>query len=304
MRHVDLEQLRRVAKRALFDELAAAMDALGLMSTDQERRDYIEKNGSKCSAFLHPLWMIGFGKCWYSEAKLPADAGEVEHFRPKRKVWKSTPPHGGYWWKAFDWRNFRLAHPLVNKRRKDYSTEQQAGKGCYFPLRHEERRAMNAPGEAREEPVLLDPIVPQDCRLLCFDGNSGKPIPRYKREDDPDGWRHRRASDSINFYHLDDGTWNSQREDLMRDVSILCDRVLEAAAKKDVTEYEKLLDEVAYFMHPFAEFSSAAAQVIREKGLLDHLSPLPDQTDARSRGSAASKPATPAVGAVDGGSQD
>ncbi len=285
MRHIDLKQLRRFAKRANLDALGAAKTELEGLDTDEARRNYMSAHSDKCAALRHALWMIGFGKCWYSEAVLEADTGEVEHFRPKKAVWKSTPTHGGYWWRAFDWHNFRLAHPLVNKRRKDYSTEQEAGKGCYFPLRDEDRRATDLSLEAREEPVLLDPTVARDCRLLSFDGNSGKPIPRYKPEDDP--WRHRRAKDSIDYYHLDEGTWNGRREDLMREVGILCDRVHEAAAKMDWEKYEELLDEVASFVHPFAEFSSAAMQVVMEKSLAYHVNPLPGAPAPRDTGSAA-----------------
>ena len=285
MRHIDLKQLRRFVKRDAKDALETAKTELEALATDKERRDYMTAHSDKCAALRHALWIIGFGKCWYSEAVLEADTGEVEHFRPKKAVWKSTPSHGGYWWRAFDWRNFRLAHPLVNKRRKDYSTEQEAGKGCYFPLRYEDRRAEDLSAEAKEEPVLLDPTVARDCRLLSFDGNSGKPIPRYKLEDDP--WLHRRAKDSIDYYHLDEGTWNGRREDLMREVSILCDRVHEAAAKNDWESYEGLLDEVATFIHPFAEFSSAAMQVVIEKSLAYHVNPVPGTRPAQKTKSAA-----------------
>jgi hypothetical protein len=274
MRHIDLEQFRRFAKRVDTEALEAAKTMLSDMTSDADRRKHIDDKSAVCSAFLYVLWLIGFGKCWYSEAILEADAGEVEHFRPKKQVWKSAIPHRGYWWRAFDWRNFRLAHPLVNKRRKDYSTEQAAGKGCYFPLEDENRRAIDEAGELGEEPVLLDPTKARDCRLISYDGSSGKPIPRFREDEDP--WKHKRAKESINYYHLDEGTWNAKRDDLMREVSILCDRVLAAAANEDWETYEQLLDEVASFVHPFAEFSSAAAQVITEKSLGFHLNPAPN----------------------------
>ena len=287
MRHIDLNQLRRFAKRSEFDALETAIKELAAQANKADRGKYIKANSAKWSAFQYPLWMIGFGKCWYSEAILEANAGEVEHFRPKQQVWKSALPDG-YWWHTFNWRNFRLAHPLVNKTRTDYSTEQKAGKGCYFPLRHEDHRATEAAAEAQEEPILLDPTVARDCRLLCFDGNSGKPIPRYESEDDP--WQHRRAQESIKYYHLDEGTWNAKREDLMREVGILCDKVLEAAAKKDSEQYDKLLDDLASYIHPFAEFSSAAAQVICEKCLLQHLNPLPGPIADHPHGPVAADP--------------
>lgn len=275
MRHVDKEQLRRLAPQRLFDDLENARQALAALETEDEKRRYIEQSGPVCTAFRHWLWIAGSLKCWYSEAKVMADDGEVEHFRPKGRVWQSQPAHGGYLWRAFDWRNFRLAHRSVNTRRTDYSTEQKAGKGCYFPLRDEHLRARAADAEEREEPVLLDPTVPQDCVLLCFDDNSGKPIPFYSEQDDE--WRHRRAADSINYYHLDEGTWNAQRADLMREVSILCERVLAAAAEDDRNNYNELLGELLEYLGSYAEFSAAAAQVVSVKGLFTHVYPAPEQ---------------------------
>lgn len=159
MRHVDHSQVRRFAKQKQLDALTAAQKALSDAASVDDRRAYIDANGKVWSELRHVLWQVGAGKCWYSEAIIEADAGEVEHFRPKKQVWKSKPTHSGYWWRAFDWRNFRLAHPLVNKRRPDYSTEKQAGKGCYFPLRSEASRATNANAEPNEEPSLLDPTI-------------------------------------------------------------------------------------------------------------------------------------------------
>jgi hypothetical protein len=265
MRPVDMSQLRRTVPRAIFDEFDKASRALAALETDKERRDYI-KNGPECSAFQVWLWRVGFLKCWYSEVKLQDGEGQVEHFRPKLKVWKSKPPHGGYTWLAFDWHNFRLAHPSVNKRRADRAIGSKAGKGCYFPLREEDRRARVAGEEDQEEPVLLDPIRPSDCLLLCFEENSGKPVPRFSREKDE--WRHRRAAESINYYHLDEGTWNAERADLMRAVSILCQSI-EAAAGTDQRRYEELVDDLlTNYVNPYAEFSRAAEQIAQEKGLL------------------------------------
>jgi hypothetical protein len=263
-------ELRRLAPRNLFDALEDAQQAMSQLATEKEKRDYIDAHSDVYSQLRQWLWQTGHLKCWYSEAKLPEGVGEVEHFRPKRLVWKSQPPHSGYLWLAFDWRNLRLAHPLVNKRRPDYSTKQMAGKGCYFPLLREELRARVPGAEEQEDPVLLDPVVPHDCTLICFDEN-GKPIPRLSKEND--AWQHRRAADSINYYHLDEGTWNADRADLMREVGVACERVLAAAAEKDQVEYKRLIGELFGYIDPYAEFSAAAAQVISEKGLWGHLHP-------------------------------
>lgn len=264
MRPIDMTQLRRIVPRAIFDEFENASQTLAALPTDEQRRRYIAA-GPQCSVFQPWLWQIGFLKCWYSEVKLEDGAGEVEHFRPKLKVWKTTPPHGGYTWLAFDWRNFRLAHPIVNKRRTDRATGTKAGKGCYFPLGNEIGRARDVGGEREEEVVLLDPTVAGDCLLLCFDENSGRPTPRFSKEQDE--WRHKRAVDSIRYYHLDEGTWNAERADLMRAVNILCQRIA-TAATTDRATYDLLVDELLDYINPYAEFSRAAEQVVQQEGLL------------------------------------
>lgn len=103
--------------------------------------------------------------------------------------------------------------------------------------------------------------------LICFDSSSGKPIPRLGANDDPDGWRNARALSTIEYYHLDEGTWNAKREDLMRDVGVLCDKMIAAKAEGDAAGYDTLINEVADLVGPWAEFSSAAVQAFQEKGV-------------------------------------
>ncbi len=273
MRFIDFGHIRRIARQEQLDALQDALGEIQRIGNDPERRQYINDHAQACSAFRYALWIIGGCKCWYSEVRLAAGEGEVEHYRPKKKVWGSKPPHGGYWWRAFDLKNLRLAHPLVNKRRPDHSTEKMAGKGCYFPLRDEETRAKDRATEAREEPVLLDPVIAGDCRLLCFDSSSGAPVPRFTEEQDE--WLYRRALDSIGYYHLHEGTWNYKRLELMFAVGILCDRILEAAANEEWGLFDELVDELDPYLGHFAEFSSAATQAVLEKGLLHLINPLP-----------------------------
>jgi hypothetical protein len=269
MINVDNRQLQKFANLAEIEAARLEMASL----PDDKRGDYIDGNASKWTALRQALWGIGYTKCWYSEASIQASEGHVEHFRPKKRL--SGAQHPGYWWRAFDWTNLRLAHPTVNVRLTDYLTGKKSGKGSYFPLRDENKRAQCEADEVHEEPVLLDPANPQDCRLLCFDISSGRPIPRFSPEEDE--WRHMRAAASIDYYHLDEGTWNYKRKDLMDDVSKLCDKIEEVASAQpyDRDAYERLLAELAKYLRPFAEFSAAAVQVVRERGLLEHTVPVP-----------------------------
>lgn len=267
MRHIDHQHLRRAVN---LDQLNASNAAIAKVA-ENDRKAFIVEHEAECSAIRGALWAVGNMKCWYSEASLQQGEGHVEHYRPKKRL--SGTGHSGYWWRAFDWTNLRLAHPTVNLRKTDYLTGKRVGKGSYFPLRDEARRAQNRAEEANEEPVLLDPVVPADTRLICFSEESGVPRPRYRK--DQNEWLCRRAEESIDYYHLDEGTWNAKRADLMAAVRKLCKQLetLAVETPRDEVAYNQKIDEIVAYISPFAEFSTACRQVVRERGLLEHFVP-------------------------------
>lgn len=267
MRPIDHRQLRRFANLATIQASHTAIFA----ESSETRKKFIDDHEAECSAMRDALWAVGYAKCWYSEASLQQCEGQVEHYRPKKRL--SGAGHDGYWWRAFDWENLRLAHPTVNRRKTDYLTGKRVGKGSYFPLRNEASRARNRAEEENEEPVLLDPIIPSDTRLIYFSEESGAPRPRYRK--DQDEWRHLRAEESIDYYHLDEGTWNAKRADLMAVVRRLCEQLEMLAAQNplDDAAYNQKIDEIVDYITPFAEFSTACLQVVRERGLLEHFVP-------------------------------
>lgn len=269
MRYINNRHLRRLADLSEIEAAKREIDGL----EESARSQYMDEHSGKWTGLRYALWTLGCGKCWYSEAALQEQEGHIEHFRPKKRLWGSD--HSGYWWRAFDWTNLRVAHPTVNLRVTDYLSGKKAGKGSYFPLREGNQRAQSESEEVYEEPLLLDPTKPSDCKLLCFDSNDGKPVPRYSK--DVDDWRHIRARDSIEYYHLDEGTWNYKRKDLMDEVGVLCDKIIVIAGKEppDRDEYDRLLDDLLVYLEAFSEFSSAALQMVREKGLIEHIVPLP-----------------------------
>ncbi|MBL4781252.1 MAG: hypothetical protein JKX92_03330 [Porticoccaceae bacterium] len=259
MRHINNRHLRRLVDVSQAENAKAECDGLDAVA----RGGYIDANGDSWSYLKPGLWQLGSMKCWYSEALLQEQEGHVEHFRPKKKLHGAK--HGGYWWRAFDWTNMRLSHPTSNIRRRDYLTGEVAGKGSYFPVKNEQFRAADEASEINEQPVLLDPTVATDCKLLAFDSSNGRPVPRYSEEQDC--WKFKRADQSINYYHLDEGTWNFKRKDLMDEVAVLCDRILSS----DEQDIEELIEELLAYSEPHEEFISASEQVILEKGLLEKI---------------------------------
>jgi hypothetical protein len=267
VRYIPNKQLRRLVS---LDALEKARKELARL-TANNRNAFIDANQSKASDLRSKLWMLGGAKCWYSEACLLEGEGNVEHYRPKKRL--SGCKHGGYWWRAFDWTNLRLAHSVVNRRMTDFLTRAKAGKGSYFPLRDESTRATSPTGENSEEPVLLDPTKPADPLLIAFNEDSGKPEPRYKPDENE--WLNRRATQSIEYYHLDEGTWNGARHDLIIEVQALCKKVEEVAVQtpRDEQTYMDLLGELINYINPWAEFSSACIQTIRSRGILEKIVP-------------------------------
>ena len=150
----------------------------------------------------------------------------------------------------------------------DYQTGKIGGKGCYFPLRPGCTRATCEKGVPFEEPVLLDPVSASDCKLIAFDSSNGVPVSKYTKEEDE--WRYIRAKDSIAFYHLNEGTWNAAREDIMKAVAQLCDRLiqLEESGQSNNDEYDQVINKLYDdYLNPYAEFLSAAQQAMAEKGI-------------------------------------
>jgi uncharacterized protein (TIGR02646 family) len=144
------------------------------------------------------LERLAKGKCWYSESKNPMSDKDVDHFRPKNRI-AGDEDHEGYWWLAFTLRNFRFSSQWCNQRRVDVVHHTSGGKRDLFPLLPNSFRARRETDDiAREEPELLDPIDPDDWKLLTFRPD-GHAIPA-KGEDTVE---YRRAEASINTYHLD-----------------------------------------------------------------------------------------------------
>ncbi|MEI6858501.1 MAG: hypothetical protein V5788_01705 [Shewanella sp.] len=106
--------------------------------------------------------------------------------------------HDGYWWLAFDWKNYRCACTFCNSRRNFEET--QGGKACHFPLENPDIRAFTPADEEhlnQERPNFLDPFNPDDEKLLWFD-NDGVPEAR------PDATEEQtvKVDNSIDIFHL------------------------------------------------------------------------------------------------------
>ena len=106
-------------------------------------------------------------KCAYCEFKFEAnEVGEVEHYRPKKKV-AGAPTHPGYYWLAFEPENLLISCSKCNK---------WGGKKNQFPVADSADRVvlMCPPQELDDEqPLLLNPYKDLPEQHLQFDAEIG-----------------------------------------------------------------------------------------------------------------------------------
>lgn len=156
----------------------AAKEALEKLPKEQ-RAEFIKSNSAVWRAFSTSLAAMSHKKCWYSESPEPQSFCDVDHFRPKGEAKRSenetdTP---GYDWLAFFWENFRFSANRSNRLNRNLETGNTDGKGSWFPLLPESPKAhWDDRCEHKEKPVLLDPVEPDDVRLVDVDDH-GRIIP-------------------------------------------------------------------------------------------------------------------------------
>lgn len=168
---------------------------------------------------LRALRGVVGNKCWYSEVRLEGADPNVDHFRPKggvREVDDSFQHTGqvssGYWWLAFELRNFRLAAMHANQRRVDEHTA--GGKWDYFPVRGPRAQAPTDWGLIVEDNLALDPCSSSDVRLLWFDPD-GNPCASPVCSTAAD---RERVRVTIWLYHLDKDEIRRERGNQLADL--------------------------------------------------------------------------------------
>jgi hypothetical protein len=174
-----------------------ALQRIKKAADDAERAAIIDRHRSVWSDARTWLLSLSHDKCWFSEAKDCFNHWDVEHYRPKKAI---RQPDGssveGYWWLAFDWRNFRICGTVGNR-----------AKGAYFPLRNGSAYARPFGDLRYEEPALLDPADPEDPLLLTFNMD-GEIMPRAEAT----AWERERVELSVTRYRLDWGPLTDKRK--------------------------------------------------------------------------------------------
>jgi hypothetical protein len=245
MIHIPLTEVKNVIPADWFAESTAAKSAC---AAARDRGDHIEKNSEIWRKLKPHLAGVLNQKCWYCESRNVRADNAVDHYRPKNRV-AEAPTHGGYWWRAYDWENYRFSCQYCNSRRIDKQHETDGGKHDHFPLFDEGRRANQESDEENEQPLLLDPCSKGDSEFLWFDEN-GMPQPNPNICGDATTYPSKQVEQSIHLYHLDHYLLVEGRVGIYRAVQQKldqADRMLIKIHRGDMTaktSFSTLIDEL------------------------------------------------------------
>ena len=262
MRYIDIDKLEVGAP--WLEKARQATELLRHASPADRQSLLKDKENARIWGDLKSeLLKLSSGKCWYCETKEIRSDNAVDHYRPKGNVRGVLPPHEGYWWLAFDWRNYRFTCAFCNSARRSPTTD--GGKQDFFPLWDEERRARSESDDLDSElPLLLDPTKVRDIGLLAFsdDGGVGPAMSESRKRE------FRSADESIRRYHLHHPFLVERRMSLLRQVSKWIDQ-----ADKQLDRYARTDDPIAYneAENRINDIRRAAAQEAEYSAAVRHL---------------------------------
>lgn len=203
MRTINIDELEALLPEGWLGK-AQLLNAELIGKTNEERATIFKENPI-WQELIVPLKKLSNNKCWYSEAQEVMSDMDVDHFRPKNEALQKDSrgkiqQRDGYWFLAYDWKNYRLSSIYSNRLRKDKHTAEDIsfGKGAFFPLKSDCNSATCIEELDNEVIYLLDPANPNDPDLLFFN-DDGKAIPSVGI-DEP--WDYERTLLSIDLYHL------------------------------------------------------------------------------------------------------
>jgi uncharacterized protein (TIGR02646 family) len=242
------------------DWLEDAEEALDEVRTAGGDPDAVSARGEVWRGLKTPLEEVSSGKCWYCESSQHRSDNAVDHYRPKNR--NRSGEHEGYWWLAFDWRNYRYSCTYCNSRRKDDATGTSGGKHDNFPLFNPAQRATRETDDyGVEQPFLLDPTVAEDPGLIWYEPD-GRAVAKYSQE--VSQRRYLRAEKSIELYHLNYHKTEEDRKKLYNKIRKLIgegDNLFPEADRSMVARSalsNLVIAQLLELIKPKADFSAAA----------------------------------------------
>lgn len=237
--------------------------------SSEKRKEIIENNRHLWKEIKDWLLSLSHGKCWYSEAKELCSFYDVDHFRPKNRAKDlEGNEREGYWWLAFDWKNYRISGNVCNRPNKD-TCEVNRGKADYFPLR-KNSPVVDSPSKNLMDEIicLLDPTDPNDPILLSFNEN-GSPVPSQR-----DKWTKERIEITVKLLHLDyepltearRKTWLACRQKLSR-IQKLLGELSRSSSISTKNEIKHLQEELREMVSSDAELAGTARACLLKSGI-------------------------------------
>jgi uncharacterized protein (TIGR02646 family) len=168
MRYIDLENNtpdEQWLKKS--DELTQKLIKLHKKGDLEARNEFIDQHKKHWGEIKDWLLKLSHNKCWYSETFNHNSYFDVDHFRPKKIAKDHTGKcFDGYWWLAFDYKNYRACGNVSNRK-----------KSSWFPLKSGSLRSTyDNQCEESEIYYFLDPTDPYDVTLISFN-EEGNVIP-------------------------------------------------------------------------------------------------------------------------------
>jgi len=266
MRFVDITGLDRPRG---WDESAERARLAVADATDRDQRKaVIATHQTVWRNLKEALEKLSGKKCWYCESIEVRSDKHVDHFRPKSAVSEEgCADHPGYWWLAFDWRNYRYSCTYCNSRRTDVETGTVGGKAARFPLRNEAQRCYGPTDTITDEqPALLDPTKAADPGLLWY-YDDGTAVPAHSSESA--WWPAKRAEVSIELYHLNHTDLKEARQAVCIDCTQLVAKGDEAwpetanGAAVGGAIFEEVMRRLFNLLASTSEYSAAASATLR-----------------------------------------
>ncbi|MDD3247404.1 MAG: hypothetical protein PHF18_11245 [Methanosarcina sp.] len=270
MRYIDIESKNPPTEWC--EKAKELTEQLKEAKTPKEREKIIDDHNFWSDKRIKD-WLLNVSnnKCWYSEAKEVYSFYDVDHFRPKKRAKQLDGTNReGYWWLAFDWKNYRISGSIGNRPNRG-EDGQTRGKADYFPLRQGSPIAVNPEDDIRDEIIyLLDPTNPHDPPLLTFD-DSGNPFPASPKE----SWEYLRVETTIKILHLDYYPLVEERKKiwvkctlLMNEIEyLMCERCRRASVT-DGANLNNKMKQLKEMISGEAELSSTAKACILSSGRL------------------------------------
>jgi hypothetical protein len=265
MIHIDLKRIPLAEIQDLIDAAGIAQKAINDENDPLRRKELIESHRPKWVAFRTAFEKLSSHKCWYTESKNPGTDDDVDHFRPKGRI-AEDKTHGGYYWKALDWMNFRLSCHRANRLRINPTTRRSHGKSDHFPLLNPGDRArIPADFLTKEMPLLLDPCDPFDPPKLTFNPNGTIAVsPAF--ENNP--YAVRQVEASRVHLHLDWPRFVDDRTELYNQISFKVKEgkqhaeLFERGDQGSVVALKSIVTDLAAFTKEDKPYSAAATAYI------------------------------------------